>query len=66
MVQAKEIMYHKANLNRIMSECTGQPIEKVWLAFRSGFCISHVMFSGAPLWLKIGHRVAHDERSELQ
>lgn len=22
-------MYHKANLNRIMSECTGQPIEKV-------------------------------------
>lgn len=38
-IQAKEIMYHKANLNRIMSECTGQPIEKVpqklpclWLA----------------------------------
>ena len=28
-IQAKEIMYHKANLNRIMSECTGQPIEKV-------------------------------------
>ena len=28
-MQAKEIMYHKANLNRIMSECTGQPIEKV-------------------------------------
>jgi len=27
--QAKEIMYHKANLNRIMSEYTGQPIEKV-------------------------------------
>ncbi len=28
-IQAKEIMYHKGNLNRIMSECTGQPIEKV-------------------------------------
>lgn len=30
-IQAKEIMYHKANLNRIMSEYTGQPIEKVIL-----------------------------------
>ena len=28
-IQAKEIMYHKANLNRIMAQCTGQPIEKV-------------------------------------
>lgn len=28
-IQAKEIMYHKANLNRIMSDYTGQPIEKV-------------------------------------
>jgi len=28
-IQAKEIMYHKANLNRIMSECTGQPIERI-------------------------------------
>ncbi|KAK9917403.1 hypothetical protein WJX75_003979 [Coccomyxa subellipsoidea] len=28
-IQAKEIMYHKGNLNRIMSECTGQPIEKI-------------------------------------
>lgn len=28
-VQAKEIMYHKANLNRIMAEYTGQPVEKV-------------------------------------
>ena len=28
-IQAKEIMFHKANLNRIMSEYTGQPIEKV-------------------------------------
>lgn len=28
-IQAKEIMYHKANLNRIMSEYTGQPIEKI-------------------------------------
>ena len=27
--QAKEIMYHKANLNRIMAECTGQPVERV-------------------------------------
>lgn len=28
-IQAKEIMYHKANLNGIMAECTGQPIEQV-------------------------------------
>ena len=28
-IQAKEIMYHKANLNRIMAEYTGQSIEKV-------------------------------------
>ncbi|KAL4444947.1 hypothetical protein ABPG77_003997 [Micractinium sp. CCAP 211/92] len=28
-IQAKEIMYHKANLNRIMSDYTGQPIEKI-------------------------------------
>ena len=27
-IQAKEIMFHKANLNRIMAECTGQPIEQ--------------------------------------
>lgn len=32
-IQAKEIMYHKANLNRIMSECTGQPIEKVLIVW---------------------------------
>ena len=28
-IQAKEIMYHKANLNRIMADFTGQPIDKV-------------------------------------
>ena len=28
-IQAKEIMYHKANLNGIMAGYTGQPIEKV-------------------------------------
>jgi ATP-dependent Clp protease, protease subunit len=28
-IQAKEIMYHKANLNRIMSEYTKQPIERI-------------------------------------
>ncbi len=28
-IQAKEIMFHKANLNRIMAAATGQPIEKV-------------------------------------
>ena len=33
-IQAKEIMYHKANLNRIMSEYTGQPIEKVRLRLK--------------------------------
>ena len=30
-IQAKEIMFHKANLNRIMAECTGQPIEQARL-----------------------------------
>lgn len=28
-IQAKEIMYHKGNLNQIMSDCTGQPIDRV-------------------------------------
>jgi len=28
-IQAKEIMYHKANLNRIMADCTGQPLAKI-------------------------------------
>lgn len=28
-IQAREIMYHKANLNGIMAEYTGQPIEKI-------------------------------------
>ncbi|KAL6745066.1 hypothetical protein V8C86DRAFT_3157368 [Haematococcus lacustris] len=28
-LQAKEIMYHKANLNRIMADCTGQPLKKI-------------------------------------
>ena len=27
-IQAKEIMFHKANLNRIMAECTGQPVDQ--------------------------------------
>lgn len=27
-IQAREIMYHKANINRIMADYTGQPIEK--------------------------------------
>ena len=30
-IQAKEIMYHKANLNRIMADYCGQPIEQVSL-----------------------------------
>ena len=33
-------MYHKANLNRIMSEYTGQPIEKV----RSDFATASIVF----------------------
>ena len=33
-IQAKEIMYHKANLNRIMSGYTGQPVEKVRLTYQ--------------------------------
>ena len=28
-IQAREIMYHKANLNRIMAACTGQPVDKI-------------------------------------
>ena len=28
-IQAKEIMFHKQNLNSIMAECTGNPIERV-------------------------------------
>ncbi|XRB08695.1 ATP-dependent Clp protease proteolytic subunit [Pycnococcus provasolii] len=28
-IQAKEIMFHKSNLNKIMSEYTGQPVDKV-------------------------------------
>jgi hypothetical protein len=28
-VQAKEIMYHKANLNRIIADYTGQPLSKI-------------------------------------
>ncbi|KAK9804033.1 hypothetical protein WJX73_005523 [Symbiochloris irregularis] len=28
-IQAREIMYHKANINRIMADYTGQPIEKL-------------------------------------
>ena len=36
-IQAKEIMYHKANLNRIMAQCTGQPIEKVRAVGRGGW-----------------------------
>ena len=31
-IQAKEIMYHKGNLNQIMADCTGQPIERVSFA----------------------------------
>lgn len=27
--QAREIMYHKANINRIMSQYTGQPVSQV-------------------------------------
>eukprot|EP00955_Chlamydomonas_euryale_P104514 365572-Chlamydomonas_euryale.AAC.11 len=27
--QAKEIMFHKANLNRIQSQYTGQPLSKI-------------------------------------
>ena len=30
-IQAKEIMFHKGNLNSIMAECTGQPIDQVSL-----------------------------------
>eukprot|EP01026_Neomeris_dumetosa_P067727 TRINITY_DN6613_c0_g2_i10.p1 TRINITY_DN6613_c0_g2~~TRINITY_DN6613_c0_g2_i10.p1 ORF type:complete len:310 (-),score=36.43 TRINITY_DN6613_c0_g2_i10:121-978(-) len=28
-IQAREIMYHKANINRIMADYTGQPVEQI-------------------------------------
>ena len=28
-IQAREIMYHKANLNRILASCTGKPIDVI-------------------------------------
>merc|ERR1719299_247889 len=28
-IQAREIMYHKTNLNRIMAAYTGQPVDKI-------------------------------------
>jgi len=28
-IQAREIMFHKANINRIMADYTGQPVEKI-------------------------------------
>ena len=34
-IQAKEIMFHKANLNRIMAECTGQPVDQARLPLTS-------------------------------
>ena len=34
--QAREIMYHKANINRIMSEYTGQPVRHCCSAVREG------------------------------
>ena len=40
-IQAKEIMYHKANLNGIMADCTGQPIERV------SYLHSHLMVLSA-------------------
>lgn len=46
-IQAKEIMYHKGNLNRIMSECTGQPIEKVLLLPRSRSSCLCIAFSSS-------------------
>ena len=42
-IQAKEIMFHKANLNGIMAECTGQPIDRV--SFLPSHCCTLVGFS---------------------
>lgn len=44
-IQAKEIMFHKANLNRIMAEYTGKPVDKVRVFFR-GECRSSSQASG--------------------
>lgn len=43
-IQAKEIMYHKANLNGIMSDYTGQPIDKV-CCLGATFCTATRQFS---------------------
>ena len=41
-IQAKEIMFHKQNLNSIMAECTGNPIERVcWLTSGTPASILH-------------------------
>lgn len=36
-IQAKEIMYHKTNITRILSEITGRPFEQVWFLASSVF-----------------------------
>lgn len=44
-IQAKEIMYHKTNITRILSEITGRPFEQVWflafvfLSFHENCCL---------------------------
>ena len=47
-IQAKEIMYHKGNLNQIMADCTGQPIERV------RFCASFLC-----KYLNVSYAVMH-------
>ncbi len=39
-LQAKEILYLKKTLNEILSECTGQPIEKVAFDSERDFFLS--------------------------
>ena len=59
-IQAKEIMFHKANLNRIMAECTGQPVEQARapLATSQLLCLLHLCTAGL-LWQMVGTGVLY-------
>ena len=48
-IQAKEILFHKANINRIMSFHTGQPEEKIEIDTDSGFF--YVSRGGCRVWI---------------
>ncbi len=47
-IQAKEIMFHKGNLNAIMAECTGQAIDRVSSSPKSTFFLC--LFCAGPFF----------------